>query len=388
MASIPHIAEHHDELTEWRRQLHAHPETAFEEYQTSAFVVEKLKSFGLEVHCGLAKTGVVGTLRVGTGSRAIGLRSDMDALDLTELNEFSHRSTVAGKMHACGHDGHVAMLLGAARHLAESRKFDGTVQFIFQPAEENEAGGRVMVEQGLFDRFPVQAVFSLHNMPGFEVGTFATRVGPLMASADFFFITVRGTGSHAATPQAAADPIPVAAQIVLALQTIVSRNLDPIDSAVITITQINGGTTTNIIPEKVKIAGTVRAFRPQVQSHIEERIRQIAHHVAAAHDTTAEVHYESRYPATVNHLAETELALAAAADVAGPSDVQRDVTPIMGAEDFAWMLQVKPGNCMWLGNGKGGHFVHTARYDFNDAVLPIGVSYWVRLVERFLPPSR
>ena len=384
MAIVDCLSSCHEELRTWRHDLHAHPEIAFEEHLTSAFVAEKLQSFGLQVHRGLAKTGVVGTLQVGTSERAIGLRSDMDALNMVELNEFQHRSAIPGKMHACGHDGHMTMLLGAARCLAQTRSFDGTVHFIFQPAEENEAGARVMVEQGLFERFPVHAVFSLHNMPGFEVGSFATRVGPLMAAADFFFITVRGMGSHAATPHVSVDPIPVAAEIVLALQSIVSRNLDPLDSAVISVTQINGGSTTNVIPDKVKIAGTVRTFQSSVQSRIEHRIREIAQNIAAAHEASAEVHYDRRYPPLVNHPAETDMALSAASDISGSEFVQGDVAPIMGAEDFSWMLQARPGNCIWLGSGKGGPSVHTPKYDFNDDILPIGASYWVRLVERFL----
>jgi hippurate hydrolase len=389
MSAIERIAAFQRDMAAWRHHIHAHPETAFQELKTADFVAERLASFGIQVHRGLARTGVVGTLKAGTGNRAIGLRADMDALDLQELNEFEHRSQHPGKMHACGHDGHTTMLLGAARYLAETKAFDGTVHFIFQPAEENEAGGRVMIQDGLFEQFPVESVFGLHNMPGIEVGKIGVRVGPMMASADFFFITIRGVGAHGAFPHSGIDPIPIAAEVVLALQNIVSRNTDPLHSAVVSVTQINGGFTTNVIPETVSLSGTTRAFRPDVQDLIERRIREIAEGIASAHGATAEVRYDRRYPPTINWADETELAAAAAADVVGAENVLRDLPPVMGSEDFGWMLKERPGSYIWLGNGKndGGCMVHNPRYDFNDQILGLGASYWSRLVERILPAN-
>jgi len=386
MAVIDRIAAAGQELTTWRHHIHAHPETAFEERQTADFVAERLQSFGITVHRGLAKTGVVGTLKAGSGNRAIGLRADMDALDVEELNEFAHRSRHAGKMHACGHDGHTTMLLGAAKYLAETRHFDGTVHFIFQPAEENEAGGRVMIAEGLFEKFPVESVFGMHNMPGVDVGKIAVRSGPMMASADFFFITVKGVGAHGAFPHSGVDPVVIAAEIVLALQNIVSRNADPLEGAVVSVTQIHGGHTTNVIPESVSFSGTTRAFRPEIQDLFERRIKQIAEGVAAAHGATAEVKYDRRYPPTVNWPEETDIAAAAAAEVVGEGNVLRNLPPVMGAEDFGWMLKERPGSYVWIGNGKekGGCMVHNPRYDFNDDILAIGASYWSRLVERVL----
>ncbi|HUN50632.1 MAG TPA: M20 aminoacylase family protein [Candidatus Sulfotelmatobacter sp.] len=387
MSVVERIAAFQPDMAAWRHHIHAHPETAFQEVKTADFVAERLASFGIQVHRGLARTGVVGTLKAGTGNRAIGLRADMDALDLQELNEFDYRSQHAGKMHACGHDGHTTMLLGAARYLAETRQFDGTVHFIFQPAEENEAGGRVMIQDGLFDRFPVEAVFGLHNMPGIEVGKIGVRAGPMMASADFFFITIRGVGAHGAFPHSGVDPIPIAAEVVLALQNIVSRNTDPLHSAVVSVTQINGGFTTNVIPEEVTLSGTTRAFRPETQDLMERRIREIAEGIAKAHGAKAAVRYDRRYPPTINWADETELAAGAAADVVGAENVLRSLPPVMGSEDFGWMLKERPGSYIWLGNGKddGGCMVHNPRYDFNDRILAIGASYWSRLVERVLP---
>ncbi len=391
MPIINRIAEFHDDMVAWRRDIHAHPETAFEEVRTAKVVAEKLESFGIEVHRGLAKTGVVGVLKAGTGSRAIGLRADMDALDIEERNGFDYRSRHEGKMHACGHDGHTTMLLGAARHLAETRNFDGTVYFIFQPAEENVAGGRVMVEEGLFERFPVEGVYGLHNMPGTEVGQIVVRGGPMMASADMFELVIRGVGGHGAFPHKTTDPVVVAAEIVNAWQTIVSRVTDPLESAVVSVTQIHGGHATNVIPDTVTLSGTTRAFLPEIQDLIEERMRRIAEGISAAHGASCEFTYDRRYPPVINPERETELAAAAAARVVGPENVRDDVPPVMGAEDFAWMLKARPGNYAWLGNGKdgevGGCAVHNPNYDFNDEILTIGASYWVELVQTVLAPA-
>ena len=388
MPIINRIAEFHDDMTGWRHDLHAHPETAFEERRTSAFVAAKLKEFGLDgVHEGLAGTGVVGTLKGRRpGSRAIGLRADMDALPIAEKNDFAHRSTHDGKMHACGHDGHTTMLLGAARYLAETRNFAGTVHFIFQPAEENEGGGRVMVEQGLFEKFPVEAVYGMHNFPGIPVGKFVVKPGPMMAAFDIFEITVTGRGAHAAMPHEGIDPVVVAAEIVGALQTIASRATDPADAVVVSVTQIHGGDAWNVIPEQVVLRGTTRSFRPEVQASVEPAIRRIAEGIAAAHGARVALRYERRYPPTVNSAAEAEQAARIAAEIAGEANVDRAPVPCMGAEDFAFMLQKKPGAYVWLGNGDGagGCMLHNPRYDFNDAILPIGASYWVRLAETVL----
>jgi len=386
MNIIERIAAYQADMTEWRRDLHAHPETAFEESRTAAFVVAKLRDFGVDVHIGLAKTGVVGTLRAGTGNRAVGLRADMDALHIQEANQFPHRSRNQGKMHACGHDGHTTMLLGAARYLAETRAFDGTVHFIFQPAEEMEGGGRVMVEEGLFVKFPCDAVFGLHNLPGIPVGQFGARSGSILASADIFTIRVKGRGAHAAFPHQGVDPIVIAAEIVLALQTIPARNVDPMQSAVVSVTRIGGGNQVNAIPDEVELAGTVRTFLPETQKLIERRIRAIAGGIAATHGGSVEIAYEYRYPPTINTVAETEVTAIAAAKVVGSENVLRNLPPSMACEDFAFMLQVRPGSHALIGNGagEGSCMVHNPHYDFNDEILALGATYWVRLAETFL----
>ena len=384
MAIINRIADFHEELTEWRHALHQHPETAFEEVWTSAFVAERLESFGIEVHRGLAETGVVGVLRGnGEGERKIALRADMDALDLTEANAFDHKSLNPGKMHGCGHDGHTTMLLGAAKYLAETRNFDGTVYFIFQPAEENEGGGRRMVEEGLFDKFPAESVWGMHNWPGMPVGTFAARSGPMMAAYDMFEIDVTGIGGHGAMPHLGVDPVLAASQIVVALQSIASRNVNPMESVVVSVTQIHGGDAYNVIPQQVRLSGTCRAFSPKVHDKIEPRMRRICENIAEAFGASAELRYEKRYPPTINAEAETEVAAAVAAEISGPDLVIRDPEPSMGAEDFAFMLREKPGSYVWIGNGPAGpgEQLHNQGYDFNDEVLPIGASYWSRLVE-------
>jgi hippurate hydrolase len=382
MPVINRIAEFSEDMTVWRRDLHAHPETAFEEKRTSDIVAAKLEEFGIEVHQGLATTGVVGTLSTGPGP-SIGLRADLDALDVNELNDFDHKSTRDGKMHACGHDGHTAMLLGAARYLAETRKFKGTVQFIFQPAEENEGGGRVMIEEGLFEKFPVDVVYGMHNWPGQEAGLFAVTNGPLMASFDIFKLTISGRGTHGGMPHRGIDPIPVAAEIISALQTIVSRTIDPIDSAVVTVTQVHAGNTWNIIPDSVLLCGTARSFNPEVQDVQELAIRRIANGICQAHDCKLEMMYQRRYPPTINETEATKAAARAAADVSGVEKIITDPTPSMGSEDFAFMLNEKPGCYVWIGNGpvEGGCMLHNPNYDFNDDILAIGASYWARLVE-------
>ena len=385
MPVINRIADFHDDMTAWRRDIHKHPETAFEEHRTSDVVARRLEEFGIEVHRGLAGTGVVGTLRSGEGP-SIGLRADMDALPIVELNEFDHKSVNDGRMHACGHDGHSTMLLGAARYLAETRNFQGTVHFIFQPAEENEAGGRVMVEDGLFEKFPVDGVYGMHNWPGQPVGTFAVSEGPMMAAFDLFELTVTGRGAHGAMPHLGIDPVVVGAEIVGALQTIASRATDPQDAIVLSITKFHGGDTWNVIPDQVVLGGTTRSFRPAVQDAIEPAIRRIAEGVAAAHGAAVEMRYERRYPPTVNHAREAEIAAQAAAGIVGKKNVERDPVPSMGAEDFAFMLRERPGCYVWLGNGPGkaGCMLHNPSYDFNDDILPIGASYWARLVESVL----
>jgi hippurate hydrolase len=389
MPVINRIAEFHPEMTAWRQDIHAHPETAFEEVRTAKVVAEKLAGFGISVATGLAKTGVVGTLKAGSGSRAIGLRADMDALHIHEANEFDHASHHPGRMHACGHDGHTTMLLGAAKYLAETRNFDGTVHFIFQPAEENEGGGRVMIEDGLFEKFPVEAVFGLHNWPGMDIGQFAVMPGPMMAAFDIFEITVTGKGCHAAMPHMGIDPVVAGAQIVTALQTIASRSTHPLEAAVVSVTQFHGGETWNIIPNSVVLRGTTRSFKPEIQTMIEERMKAICAGIAAASGCSVDVRYERRYPPTVNSPAEARFAADVMAEIVGDSNVHRQVIPTMGGEDFAFMLQARPGAYGWIGNGpaEGGCLLHNPNYDFNDSILPIGASYWARLVETYLPKA-
>jgi hippurate hydrolase len=388
MGAIEELGRYLPQMTEWRRHIHSNPETAFEEVGTARFVAERLRSFGLdEVHEGLARTGVVGVIRAGTGSRAIGLRADLDALDMQEGTGVAWASRNPGKHHACGHDGHTTMLLGAARHLAATRAFDGTVYVIFQPAEENEGGGRVMVEEGLFERFPMESVFGMHNIPGMEAGTFAIRPGPMMASYDIFEITITGRGAHGAMPHHGIDPITTGAELVQKLQTIVSRNVDPLEPAVLSVTKFHSGTAWNIIPNDAVIGGTVRAFSETVQAQVEQRIRALCEGTAASHGATIAVRYERRYPPTVNSAAEAELCAKVAESLVGADRVARDKKPAMGSEDFAWMLRARPGAYIWIGNGtgsRGGCMVHNPGYDFNDAVLPIGAAYWVRLAETAL----
>jgi len=379
----------HADMTSWRHDLHAHPETAFEEVRTSAFVADRLASFGLDVHRGLGRTGVVGTLRAGSGGRAIALRADMDALHIHERNDFAHRSRHEGRMHACGHDGHTTMLLGAARHLAETRRFDGTVHFIFQPAEENEGGGRAMVEDGLFERFPCDAVYGLHNWPGMPVGEFAVMPGPMMASFDIFEIVIAGRGAHAAMPHMGIDPVVAGSALVQALQTIPSRTVSPVDAAVVTVTQFHAGDTWNVIPAEAVLRGTTRAFRAEVQDMIEAGVRRVTAGIDAAYGTASTVRYERRYPPTVNTPAEAGRAAQAMRTLVGKGNVHTALPPTMGAEDFAFMLQAKPGAYAWIGNGpgEGGCVLHNPRYDFNDAILPAASGWLAEVARRSLALS-
>ena len=379
----------HDDLRKIRQDIHAHPETAFEEQRTSDLVASKLAEWGLEVHRGLAGTGVVGVLHNGSSSRKIGLRADMDALNVHEKNVFGHKSQHEGKMHACGHDGHTTMLLGAARHLASNRQFDGTVNFIFQPAEENEGGGRVMVEEGLFDKFPCDTVWGMHNWPELPPGHFCVMPGPMMASFDIFEITLTGRGAHAAMPQNGRDPIVAAAALIQALQTIVSRNTHPVEAGVVSVTQCHGGDTWNVIPDEVVIRGTTRAFKPEVQDLIQRRITEICDGIGATYDCTVKCWYDRRYPPTINTVTEAEVSRSVLAGLVGDANVHTQLTPTMGAEDFAFMLQKKPGCYIWIGNGSGEHgcLLHNPGYDFNDNILTLGSSYWVKLVGRLLPTA-
>lgn len=375
-----------DELIALRHDIHAHPELAFEEERTADLVARELTRYGLEVHRGLAKTGVVGILRAGSSPRSIGLRADMDALPLTEVGETSYRSRHQGRMHACGHDGHTAMLLGAARCLATQPDFDGTVVFIFQPAEEGEGGAAVMIQDGLFERFPVDTVYGLHNWPGMPVGTMAVMPGPVMAGTCGFEILVHGHGCHAAMPHQGVDPIVIAAQLVQALQTVVSRTLHPCEAAVVSVTQFHAGETWNIIPEDVELRGTIRTFKSEVQATVEATIERLCGGIAAAHGARIEVSFDHCYPPTVNHPAAADFCRRVAVAVCGERQVMTDSQPSMGAEDFAFMLAARPGCYVWLGNGPGtgGCTLHNPHYDFNDELLPIGIRYWVTLVRSAL----
>ena len=389
MPILPEVLAFADELTQIRRDIHAHPEIGFEETRTGDIVAAKLAEYGCEVHRGLATTGVVGTIRRGNSLRAIGLRADMDCLPMQEQNDFAHRSTHDGKMHGCGHDGHTTMLLGAARYLAATRKFDGTVHFIFQPGEEGYGGGKVMVEQGLFDKFPCDAVFAMHNKPGIPLGNMALRTGPLLAASDRFDIRIKARGGHAAHPHLGTDPFVIGAQIVMALQTIPSRNVDPVDATVISIGFIKGGSAYNVIPDELHIGGTVRSFRPETRDLLERRMGEIVRGTAALHGATAEINYRRGYPPTINHADEAAFAAEVAAEICGVDRVERNVAPSLGGEDFSYMLQAVPGAMAWIGNGpgEGGCLLHNSRYDFNDSAIPVGVSFFARLAERFLAPD-
>ncbi len=390
MPVINRIAEFHAEMTEWRRDFHMHPELGFEEHRTAGIVARKLRDFGCdEVVTGIARTGVVGVIhgRNGKTGRAIGLRADMDALPIEEATGLPHASTIPGKMHACGHDGHTTMLLGAAKYLAETRHFDGTVYVVFQPAEENLAGGGVMVEEGLFIRFPMERIFGLHNFPTIPEGTFLWREGPVMAAVANLEVNITGQGAHGAMPFQGNDPIVIAASIVQALQSIVARNLDAADAGVITIGHISGGHTYNVIPETVRMLGTARWFLPEVGDLLEAKFKALVTGIATSFGATATAEFRRAYPATVNDAESTGLARRAALAVAGEARVAHMPKPTMGAEDFAFMLNAKPGSYLMLGGGKTGKEanVHHPLYDFNDDILPIGASYWATLAEQLLP---
>ncbi|MEO7056069.1 MAG: M20 aminoacylase family protein [Caldimonas sp.] len=380
-----------------RRDIHAHPELCFQEERTSDLIARQLTEWGVPIHRGLGKTGIVAIFKNGSSDRAVGLRADIDALPITEFNTFDHKSTTPGKMHACGHDGHTAMLLAAAKHLSKHRNFDGTVYLIFQPAEEGGGGARVMIDDGLFEKFPMEAIFGAHNWPGLAVGQFALKNGPVFASSNEFRIVVRGKGAHAAMPHNGIDPVPVACQMVSAFQTIISRNKRPIDAGVISVTMIHAGEATNVIPDSCEIRGTVRTFTLEVLAMIEERMQAMAEHTCAAFGAECEFEFKRNYPPTINHPAETAFARKVMTDMVGADNVI-EFEPTMGSEDFSYFLQDKPGCYFLIGNGDGDHrdmghgmgpcMLHNPSYDFNDDLIPLGGSLWVRMAEAWLAQSR
>jgi len=390
MNIAPEIQALQADMQRWRRHIHQYPETAFEETATAQLIADLLQQAGIEVHQGLAKTGIVGVLRRGNSRNSIALRADMDALYIQEQNRFDHASCHSGKMHACGHDGHCAMLLGAASYLAKHGSFDGTVYFIFQPAEECRAGALQMIDEGLFEQFPAQRVFGMHNFPDVPAGHFAVKTGPMMASFDCFEITLKGQATHAAMPHLGNDVLVAAAHLVTQLQTIVSRRIDPADSAVVSVTQIHGGNTWNALPDVAVIRGTFRSFKNAVREQLEQGIHQLAQSVTQGFEIHADILFNPEnpgYPVTINSPKETASAIRAATAVAGEQCVNTTPTPSMGAEDFAFMLQQKPGCYIWIGNGssQGNCLLHNPHYDFNDEILPLGAAYWVKLVENELP---
>jgi amidohydrolase len=394
MKLIEPIIDFHSDLQRIRRDIHAHPELCYQERRTADIVAAKLTEWGIPIVRGMGVTGVVGIISNGDSRRAIGLRADMDALPMQEVNTFSHASRHAGKMHACGHDGHVAMLLGAAHYLSTHRNFDGTVYVIFQPAEEGGGGAKKMMNDGLFEQYPMEAVFGMHNWPGAAVGSFGVTPGPMMASSNEFVVTVKGRGSHAAQPQKSVDPIMVAVQIAQSWQTVVSRNSNPQDAGVLSITQIHAGSATNVIPDEATLIGTVRTFSIDVLNMMERRMRSIAEFTAAAFDAQIDFQFNRNYPPLINHAQETEFAVRVMQSIVGADKVNTSVEPTMAAEDFAFMLQEKPGCYVFIGNGEGEHRdfghglgpcnLHSPSYDFNDDLLPLGATYWVRLAVTFL----
>ena len=389
MPIINRFADLAEEITEWRRDIHAHPELLYDTHRTSELVADKLKVFGVdEVVTGIGRTGVVGVIKGksnGSG-KVIGLRADMDALPLDEITGKPYASTVPGKMHACGHDGHTAMLLGAAKYLSETRNFDGTVIVIFQPAEEGGAGAKAMVDDGLMDRFGIQEVYGMHNMPGEPVGSFHIRPGAMMAAADRIQIDIEGVGGHAAKPHEVVDTLLVGAHIIQAVQSIASRNVDPLKSVVVSITAFNGGFTDNVIPQTARLRGTVRTLDPEIRDLAERRLKEIVPTIAAAFGAKAEVNYKRDYPITINHAKQTEFAAGIARKISGDDNVVTDVAPTMGGEDFSFMLLERPGAFIFVGNGDSANLHHPA-YDFNDELIPVGCSYWVKLVETAMPST-
>jgi len=386
---IENILDFQEEMIEWRHYLHRYPETAYNEKMTSEYIAGLLDSFGLKVHKGLAKTGIVSSLKVGRNEKKIGLRADMDALDIYEQNELSYKSLNNGKMHACGHDGHSAMLLGAAKYLSETQQFDGTVYFIFQPAEEIKAGGKKMIDDGLFKLFPAESIYGMHNMPRMPAGHFAVKAGSMMASMDTFEINILGDGGHAALPHLSKDPFIASSHIINAIQTIVNRTTDPFDSAVVSLTQIHGGNTWNTIPESVTLRGTFRSFNPMVKSKIESRINQIASSICNGFGVKTIVKFNPEnpaYPVTINTDEESKLSTKVAIEIVGEKNVDLNPISCMASEDFSFMLQERPGCYVWIGNGSTEQFgdLHNPNYNFNDEVLHIGASYWVKLVETIL----
>jgi amidohydrolase len=389
MPIVNRIADLHGEITAWRRDIHAHPELLYDVHRTAATVADKLKSFGCdEVVTGIGRTGVVGVIRGGKGGqgggRVIGLRADMDALPIEEANDVPYKSTVPGKMHACGHDGHTAMLLGAARYLAETRNFAGTAVVIFQPAEEGGAGGKAMVQDGLMDRFRIEEVYGMHNYPGLPVGQFALREGPLMAAADRLTIEIEGRGGHAARPHISVDTVLVGAQMINQIQSIVARNVDPLHAAVISICMFQAGSTDNVIPQTALLRGTARSLTPEVRDLLEKRLHEVVTGTAQLYGATAKLTYKRDYPVTRNHARQAGFAASVASQVVGTERVDNNVAPVMGAEDFSFMLEARPGAFIFVGNGNTAGLHHPA-YDFNDEIIPIGTSYWVKLVETAMP---
>ena len=380
-----------------RRDIHAHPELCFEEVRTADVIAKALTGWGIPIHRGLGKTGVVGIVKNGTSTRAVGLRADIDALPMTEHNQFAHASTHPGKMHACGHDGHTAMLLAAARHLARHRNFDGTVYLVFQPAEEGGGGAREMMKDGLFEQFPMEAIFGAHNWPGMPVGQFALKSGGMLASSNEFRIVIRGKGSHAALPHNGIDPVPIACQMVQGFQTIITRNRRPVDPGVISVTMIHAGEATNVVPDSCELQGTVRTFTFELLDLIEQRMKEVAEHTCAAFGATCEFSFTRNYPPTINHVKETDFTRRVLGTVVGPDNVV-DFEPTMGAEDFSFFLQAKPGCYFMIGNGDGAHregghglgpcMLHNPSYDFNDDLIPLGATAWVRMAEEWLAAPR
>ncbi len=387
MPTINRFADFHDQITEWRQEIHSNPGLLYEVEETAALVSDKLKEFGVDEIVGeIGKTGVVGVIKgkSNNSGKVIGLRADMDALPILENVDRPYKSKNKGLMHACGHDGHTAMLLGAAKYLAETRNFDGTVVVIFQPAEEGGAGGKAMVDDGMMDRWGIQEVYGMHNMPGLPVGEFSIRPGALMAATDEFHVTIEGLGSHAAFPQGSIDPVIISTQIVQALQSIVSRNVDPLESAVLSVTAINGGKAHNVIPQSATFLGTVRTLTPETRELVEKRFSEVVNGFVAAHGAKAKIVYKRGYPVTFNHDAQTDFAASVAKEIAGDNKVNTDQAPVMGGEDFSFMLESRPGAFIFMGNGDSAG-LHHEDYDFNDAAIPVGCSYWAKLVETAMP---